>query len=350
MANQVTSKQKLNAAVIFILVGIILIIGATVWENTHDKHSFLVKLLIGLISHFGIGSIVLGALGILIDTSHWIEYFKARLAEIVIDKKYMENLSPESLISLQTEVLKVYFNDDGIGGKDGFLQYYQNHIQNIVGSPFRINVESDMRIEFVEGSEEKIYVYEVLSWNCKANGGKIQSNITWEPSDNEFEKVRELTLILEHELLDVDGMKGKATYDLKKLREWQAEGSDGFNYPLKSIIDLDGLKVTIKSEVVISKNKFIAFRMAHPSRGLSMSIRYPKELTIVKELFGIEDECCEIDDNGKGYYKLSSQKWILPDEGIVFQLVPLNVKSSMDARKPIDTPRVSSINEGIEMV
>jgi hypothetical protein len=104
------------------------------------------------------------------------------------------------------------------------------------------------------------------------------------------------------------------------IKDYKTE-TGGFIFPLNGHIYLNNLKVILSTETIVATNKFWAWRMAHPSRGISLSVRYPSELSINRELFGIGEECNEIDDKGKGYYKLSSKKWILPDEGIVFELV-----------------------------
>jgi hypothetical protein len=309
--------NKIGTAWLFIILGVLLLIIAFWWESSAENHIFLEKILITLLAHFGIGALVIGILSILIETSHWIEYFKDRLMEIVVQPKYLEKLSPEELTTLQTESLKAYFKDNSIAGKNGFLQYYQRNIQKFVASPYRTNIQSDIRIEYSNSDNDKIMVHEEMSWECRATGGKIQDTVQWEPNAFEFEKVEDLQLIIEHPLIST----GTIYFGKRELEEKFKTNNDGFIFPLREYITLDGLRIKIISDVIVSKNKFLAWRMAHPSRGISLSVRYPQDLNINKELFGIGEDCFEINDKGKGYYKLSSQKWILPDEGIVFELL-----------------------------
>jgi hypothetical protein len=300
----------------FILVGFLFLSFSILLEK--EFHELPVaSFVITFLGHFGIGLLVIGILSIIIETSHWLEYFKDRLAEIVVESKYLEKLSPEELNTLQTEALKAYFKDKSIAGKDGFLQYYQRNIQKFVASPFRTNMQSEVRIEYWESDQTKICVHEEMTWECRSSGQNIQEFIQWEPNEGEFEKVAGLSFAIQHPRIP----NGRLYYEKKDFKnEWKTR-NDGLNYPLKDFLTFDGLKVTIISDVIVSKNKFLAWRMAHPSRGISLAVRYPQELTINKELFGLGEDCTEIDDKGKGYYKLSSQKWILPDEGIVYELV-----------------------------
>jgi hypothetical protein len=298
----------------FILVGFIILSFSMLLEHEVGEIG-AAKLFIGLAGHVAIGLLVIGILSILLETRHWVEYFKERLAEIVVDSKYLEKLSPESLTRLQTEALKVYFKDEAIAGKDGFLSYYQNYIQEFIGSPFRINVQSDVSITYIDDAKDKVRVHETMSWECKSNGGRIQDSIHWEPNEGEFESVECLEFQISHS--DLKG--GKRSFEVATFETAWKTPNNGFKYPLQDLIDLDGLVVTIKSDVIVSKNKFLAWRMAHPSRGILLSVRYPPDLTINKELFGLGENCTEILE--PGYYKLSSQKWILPNEGIVYELV-----------------------------
>lgn len=279
---------------------------------------YYARFFISLAGHIGIGLIVIGILSILIETDHWVEYFKARLSEIVIDRKYLENLSQEKLIDLQTDILRAFYKDEGIGGKDGFLEYYQKNIQGFVVSPFRTNLVSDRRIEYLEeGKKDRVRSVEVLTWNCKANQGRIQENVGWDPNEGEVEKVEDTNLRLEHKDLP-GGFKEYSYEDLKKIEETK---TGGIIFSLKDYDHSDGLKIILTIATLAATNKFWAWRMAHPSRGISLTVRYPADLSINRELYGIGDDCYELNEKGKGYYKLSSQKWVLPKEGVVFELV-----------------------------
>ena len=91
--------------------------------------------------------------------------------------------------------------------------------------------------------------------------------------------------------------------------------------PLKDYIQVDGLKITVSVNYVIPTQRFYAWRMALPSRSCSLCITYPKDLDFKIELYGMQSNQPDI-KKWDGCYKLSSEKWILPDEGLVFQLIP----------------------------
>jgi hypothetical protein len=270
-------------------------------------------------------------LSIMLESNHWTEYFKERLVDIVMEKSYMDRLTEPALLELQTEVLKSYFKNDNIGGEEGFLKYYQKNIQSIIGSPYRTNLDAVLNIDYVSTKNKKsIKVHKEMSWVCKSNGGAIQDKITWQPEKGEIDKGEVDFVKLEHPTFDLkDGHRVEIyEYNSPKFKEeWKNPDGQGFEMPLKDYIHCDGLKVTISITFFIPVHRFYAWRMAHPSKGCSLTITYPTDLELKIELYGMNDEKKDIKEEA-GFYKLSSEKWVLPDEGLVFQLVPATTKKS----------------------
>jgi hypothetical protein len=75
--------------------------------------------------------------------------------------------------------LKAYFKNSEIGGRDGFLGYYQKNIQGIIGMPFRTNVTMNLQIKFDHNSIDVLRIQETLTYTCMANLGNIQENICY---------------------------------------------------------------------------------------------------------------------------------------------------------------------------
>lgn len=306
-------RAKRNTAFLCIFIGIILLLSAIVTEdNLPSIKETHWEILINLVLHLGIGAVVLGSLSILIDLDHWTEYFKQRLADIVSEKKYLENYSQEQLINLQTDVLKTYFKDDAIGGNDGFLKHYQNNIQEIIGTPFRLDVENDIAIKYKEGSDKKeIIIREVISWRCKSNRGKIQETIKWIPEEGEFVKVDVISVKLEHEAFkDINDKSEKIILFADFKEDWKKENG-GFVIPLDEKDKLDGLKITLVVDITNTRERFYAWRMAQISKGLTITIRYPEDLVVVTEIYSIDDRCYSILNDQPGFYKWSSRVTVL---------------------------------------
>jgi septum formation topological specificity factor MinE len=328
------SRFKRASMLIFILTGLILISSSIIWEYKAGTASFTQKILMNLLAHLGIGALVLGILSILIDTKHWTEYFKQRLADVVMDKKHLENLTPTALIDLQTEILKVYFKDTSIGGEGGFLKFYQKDIQEIIGDPFRINLEDDYLIKY-DKSKEKINVHEEILYYCKGNCGKIQKEIRWLSGEDEFDEITYQCIKLEHDsFFEATHNPKEKIFDFKNFKpEWIKDNGRGFIFPLSEYETLDGLKITIIVDYTIAWHKFIAWRMTLLTKGLTLTIRFPDDLTITREIFG-RGSTFEVRNDETGYFKLVTQGWILPNEGVVFQFYKKTKSPSLSVGTP----------------
>lgn len=329
--NRNHKRQKIVTAILFIALGVVLIlVSIIVEEKFNAKNSELAPTIpIRLMAHLGIGCFVLGALSILIDMDHWTDYFKSRLAEIVRDKKYLENYSQEQLIELQTDVLKTYFKDNEIGGSDGFLKHYQKNIQEMIGEPFRTNVENDIFIDYKENSNKKLVtIHEEITWVCRKNKGVVQSEIKWVPGEGEFEEVRIICVKLEHEKFKTShGHKEKIIHFENFEESWKKE-NNGFEIPLEDVYRIDGLKITLVIEVVNPTEHIYTWRMAYISKGLSIFVHFPKDLELISEIYCLNDNIASILKDQPGHFKFSSNEWVLPNEGIAFQLLPKKEKSA----------------------
>lgn len=322
------NRIRYNNALVILLIGFILLllslllehnistVDATVSEK--KSHRSIDTFIINLLSHLSIGCIVFGALSILLDTEHWKDYFRERLSEVVNHKSYLKRVSKDSLIAIQANVLRTYFNDESIGGEEGFLRYYQNNIQHLIGSPIRVDVNATLIIKYYN-NKETIEVDEEISWRCKSNNGTIQDQIRWAPEKGEFDDLNFKHIKLEHESLPVNGF-GKREKIIPEKELVKQDG--GYIYDIPNAEQLNNLKVTISVNFKNPTSRLIAWRMAYISKGVSISIVYPEDLTPAKEIFILgRDESYSESDDIPGYYKWSSDgNWVLPNEGVAFQL------------------------------
>jgi hypothetical protein len=270
-----------------------------------------------LFSHLGVGFLILSIIGIVVDFKHWRDYFEDRLSQIVIDKQYLAKLTREDLISLQTDVLKVYFKNHQIAGEEGFLKFYQAHIQAYIASPYRLNVSSYYQIDYLKSNNQYYTVTEVLAYTCKMNGGTIQSDINWSPDLDEYKESISFKIELTHSSF------GKKIYEKESLRErgFLLPNELGFTIPLTDFTSCDNLNVIIQSKYTMRADRFIGWRMSYPTKGLTLTLQFPRDLKISYEYFFTETGKYRTTDDQLGYFNLTMDDWIMPDEGICLQLL-----------------------------
>ncbi|MBL7878745.1 MAG: hypothetical protein JNN23_02610 [Chryseobacterium gambrini] len=312
----------IGISIVLILISIIIHLQLHYKDGYFHQHEYLANFLAQLSSHFGIGILAIGILTIMLDLSHWREYFENRLSQIVIKKEYLNNLKKEDLMPLQKEVLKAYFKNDDIGGDEGFLNYFQDNFIGIIGLPYRMDVNMNLNIK--DSSNENLFeIEEILSYTCMNNGSNYQTNICYQPDDEEHYLTKDFKVTIQHpDFIDKNkNPKGEEHFNLDKLKNCGACNDilNGFNLDITEY-KKPGLKVMVIAEYSVNKHRFLGWRMSHPSNKVNINIHYPVGYKIHKECFFNNDKYIE-NNNFNGNYALMINSWLLPDEGIVIQLI-----------------------------
>ena len=299
--------------------GISFIIASILLDDFLEAPTHVALVAIHLLSHFGIGLLVLSMLTLVMDIDHWTKYFEKRISKVVMEKGYLQQQDQNSLIKLQTDVLKAYFRNDELGGKDGFLTYYQKNIQDFINTPFRTNVNMDINVRFNPSDATQLIIDEELSWICKATANKIQDVISYEPDPGEYIKASNYEIIFKHDTFEKDVL-----VNLKQLKDEDrmTSGDLGFIYPITGKLNIDNLYIKIHSEFIISKSRIMAWRMSHPTKDVVIRIQYPKELSLITELFFNENNVQDKSHKPSlGSYHITIKDWLMPNEGIAFQYI-----------------------------
>lgn len=322
------SNKLKSKAWLFISIGLILIFIAVLFHVIHlieTQNKFLLFLnefIPQILSHLGIAGIAIGLITFLFETPHWTHYFEKRLSKIVTEKEYLTTLSSEDLTTLQVEVLKACFKNDEIGGEEGFLKYYQKNIQNIIGMPYRTNVDMDLQVSINDEDANTLKIKERITYNCLPNAGSIQKDVCYLSEIGEHAKSVNFEVILQHEKLRSEkNFSDNLIFDLVKLKELKActEIEKGFGLDI-SEYNFTGLNIFVKAEYLIERSRFLGWRMSHPSKNVSVKINYPENLKLSREFyFNCNDSKTE--DNILGSYYLRINDWLLPDEGVAFQFL-----------------------------
>lgn len=320
------SNNMKSKAWVFISIGLILILIAILFHVIHlvDTQNkfllFLNEFIPQILSHLGIAGLAIGIITFLFETPHWTHYFEKRLSKIVTEKEYLTTLSTEDLTTLQVQVLKAYFKNDDIGGEEGFLKYYQQNIQNIIGMPYRTNVDMDLQVSISDEDETKLRIKERITYHCLPNAGSIQKDVCYIPEVGEHAKSINFEVTLQHESLKSEtNTSDSLVFDLTKLKELKActEIEKGFGLDI-SQYNLSGLNIFVKADYLIDRSRFLGWRMSHPSKNVSVKITYPENLKLIREFYFNSNDS-KTEDDSLGSYFLKINDWLLPDEGLVFQ-------------------------------
>lgn len=320
----------------FILIGIVLMLIALYLEEISAAPiPALNRILFGLAEGLGTALVSLGIVGIIINLADWRRYFQERLAETIVQRPYLRRLGKSELIELQTNTLKAFFDADEIDREGSFLHYFHSKIRELIASPFREHLNNVINIS--ESPERNLMeLEETISWECRGVKGEIQPFISWTPEEGEFQEVRELEVSLRlpagisinlgKDVADLVDKDGRISFSFDTLQK-KCKVGRGYQISLEEFRTADGLQVKIHARYMMRRNRFIGWAMAHPTKGLHLTIKHPENWAPVHELFAIEEEEVHIDKR-PGLFQLRSESWILTGAGLVIQLAEESPGSS----------------------
>lgn len=328
------NKRIFKLGGVFILIGGILILFSQYIIVVHnipssDKLSYyFFKSLLEL----GFSFISMGIIGIILAFPDWQKYFQERLAEIIIERNYLDTLDESELIRLQTSTLKALFKAD-IDKEGSFLNYFHSRIQDFIGSPFRENILATLHVE-ISDNADRLNMSDTVSYICKKVGEQIQEKIKW--SSTEFLEMQDFKIKIKCPPNYKDTCKNKCEYSNTQCcqeilfpKEKLTTSIPGeYALDLKQFRHIDGLNVTVETKYVVLKNRHQTWQMAHPTKRFTFTIGYPKTLQIDVDPFGIakEDELHII--NKPGLYIMKYDSWALPNSGLAYTFRDVSNKAT----------------------
>jgi len=324
-------KQFIRLGATAILLGLVFIAVSLFLEEFLKPTTLRGLVGLNFLSHIGIALLVLGIIGVLIDLPDWQKYFQERIKETIIEKDFLNSLSQPELMSLTANSLKAYFKVEDLDEKESFLEYFQAKILGFIASPYREDTHGIMHLEYstVEGL---FVIHDHTSYKCRKVGRYIQQEVTWsvEPGEIEGElEDFEITLQLPENFFqspdftvkypDISGDRIIIKKGDTRLEEFDKGIGQGYTFSLNDFREVDGLSVTINVKYLAKRDKFLNWFMVHPSKGLLFTLHYPRELKLWRLVFGLNRSTIQ-EDSLPGLYSLRSDSWLLPNDGVAYQL------------------------------
>lgn len=314
----------------WILVGVLLFVLSQLFIIRGDFYAIIGR----FCNDLGLAFIVFGIVSIILQFEDWKAYFQDRLKDIVVQRAYLESLSPEELTALQVATLKAKYKGTDIDREGSFLQYFQSKIQDYIGSPYRENVTSSFLIEEASEKTDCFLVYEDTAYTCRSLGDKIQDDARWTYEPDEFEEVVDISLILKCAHDKIDDCKnqcmsgsicenGIIKLQKDELKQYYNEDVNlkGYYVPFNDLLNpKDGLQVHLSASYLIKSNRFFMWSMTNPSKGINFIITFPHSYTLNTFIVGLGPS--EYTKNINGNMQVFKHEgWFLPRTGFVFNLV-----------------------------
>jgi hypothetical protein len=315
-----------KAGLAAILFGLLAALLALFLQEKFKPTTFPPTLAIKFLGDIGIALFSVGLIGIILDFKDWSVYFQDRLAEIIIQKKYLYTLNESQLINLQTDTLKAFFKLDDIDRKGSFLEFFHSKIRKLIGSPFREHIQGVVEVSYNQ-AEDCYVIDDTTTYKCRKVGDTIQGEVSWKARREEVLEILDYTITLQipHNFFQSPDFKAAYPEYISGKREFKkgskelidAPDGHGFSLSLSDLKEIDELSVKLHIKYKSPGNRHLPWTMTHPTYNLSLVINHPSELEVAVDCFGMEGS--GIDEDIKPQtYSLKYDSWLLPSEGLVY--------------------------------
>jgi hypothetical protein len=316
-------RANVVSTVLILLVGMLFVAVSVILRPVADPTTHLIsenyRLAAEGLEILGSTLIVASIFNVLIELKAWRTYFGERLSEIVMEHSYLKSLTPQKLRELQMSIVKTIYPEASIDIEGSFYRYLRQELEQYVSAPYRENVSVDMKYTLRDG---KWFVRDKVTYLCRKSGVTIQPLISWGPdSSAEFLSVTSLTIQVQypyyHELRGtpetIFPSDGKSINDFPGYK---------ISIPLDKYREIDQLVVTIVAEYEVRAERFQTWVMAHPTRNLDFTIRFPDDWEIQLEPILLDAEIMNRGEPEPGYTKVEYDSWVLPGSGLAWRLIP----------------------------
>jgi hypothetical protein len=363
------------------LVGLVSALLGLLWESQiHPAANVPIdrwsKLGIDLLLLLGMTTFTMGIFTVVVEMKNWRNYFERGLSDIVLKHEYLDTLSDDQLVNVQTNALKAhykkaYYKNDDSDAEGSFLDYCIKNIHQYVGLPYREDVYDEIVVKAFDKSKDVMSISEKLTYTCRRVGPSIQSRIAWMPDDGEHLNMKRIDLSLKYpmnheksgevvtpppqeymkaagyvitaqslEMLKTENVPdsviaklghltlqciykdrfsevvrstiGDEHVDISLLQK-HVEEIKGCEFELGEYKDVDGLVATMNLEYEAKLLDLQSWKMAHPTKNFTLIIKYPEGLKLdVQEFVSYPIQFQTT--KMSGYYSARYSLWLLPNQ------------------------------------
>lgn len=331
-------KKTWSYGLFIILVGILIILVALYIEEVKKPSLESAIVTLRLLTHIGIAFISIGLIGIIVDFRDWQEYFQKQIANTIIQRHYLNSLNQPQLIDLQIDTLKAYFKLEDIDREGRFLEFFQGKIRRYIAEPYREDTTGVVAINYLD--EQSFIVEETFTYKCRKVGDYIQDAVRWGYENaNEIDRIEsfKITVRVPQNFFQSPDFKAKYPFISSQEKEYDKDNSDkdlqawdkgiGYTLSLMQYKEIDGLFIKVQVRFVIPIYRMLSWYMAHPTKNLKATIKYPPDRKIQVITFGLDqNELDEVDS--PELYTLTYGSWVLPINGLAFSVSEIRKKDS----------------------
>ena len=331
-------SANVTTPALWFLVGLVVLLIAVITEKyseagVFEEHKNLADVIIETLKAAGAAVIVIGGINAIIETGHWRRYFEGRIKDIVVEQNYLNGLDKNTLSNLHVKLLQAQFQDSSISGDDSFFAFYNKHVHQYIGGPFREDATACINIYETPGDSWK--VHETVRFRCRKNGGKIQESVSWQPNESETPDSVKISIRLPESFEDMEIFSCAATEDskcvdaasLRALKSGVKLNPIEINGSHRDLTICDGLEITINATYRLKKPSALTWSFALPTKKFHLTVLTDERYELATELFAANERGAKI-DRSAGSLVLHYYDWMLPLNGVAIRLLPRTPEAS----------------------
>lgn len=272
-----------------------------------------------LMVHLGVAAVLFGLFNMIIGIPDWSRYFEHRLQNIVFKQGFLRSLSKEQLQQLRRRIVRATFDNPDVNRVGTFADYFDRHLHDDLGNPFRESVRSV--ISYEEHDDDTFFVHDFLSYVVRSNRGAIQNSVNWENDADEIEKVLNVRVAVRFP----DGhLRAGETVVLDTRRataECALPPRVVVSCSLANHAGIDGLIIEVEATYLVKRSRFQYWEMSTSTRDFSLTINHQSGYAVIFKAFVHDPGLTRIERLTRQFH-FECDSWMLAHNGVAWRLEP----------------------------
>jgi hypothetical protein len=337
-------REVMLVGALAIVIGFAILTWTVYWFDQSPAASTWKKPAGELLAHLGVAAIIFGMFNMIIGIPDWSRYFERRLQNIVFKHGYLRSLSKPQLRSLWRRTVRAFFDSEDVDRAGTFADYFDNHLHEDLGNPYRENVRSVMSYE---DHGDFFFVHDFLSYVIRSNRGAIQESVPWENEEDEIDTVLEVRVGVRFPDGHAQAGESQILHSDAATKEKPLPKRVVVNCGLAEHAGIDGLIIEVEATYLVKKSRFQYWAMSFSTRDFALTINHPSDYSVVFKAF-VHDPQLTSAERLINQFHFECDSWMLANSGVAWRLEPQptspSLKEFVTLNPLLGTARVTNVN------
>jgi len=198
----------------------------------------------------------------------------------------------------------------------GLARYVQLHEEPFLFQPFREDLVAEVTYE--RSGRSAFSVRDKVSYVCKSVDNKITKQLLWQADPGEFLEIRSVKIEVRPPVNHANAGKGITLFEGAFDKATSESSGAIVELEIPDELAVDGLRVTYDTQYLIEASSMNVWYMGSITRGLALTMTYPKDLFVLPKLFVPFPEAGSLTVDRPGYFNYRYDEWLMPNDGLAW--------------------------------